>query len=243
MKRCDLPAYPTNLLTAMSVYGRVPEELPDDFDASLEYALFLAADGDQRTLQIMRMRFQDNLYYTQIGAKLNVTNERIRQIAERTCAKLCQPKCMMYIQYGITNVIEMESRKARSLGSEQGYLQGYKNGYADGTANRISQEAPITPGELGALGTADTISIEELNLSTRAFNCLWRGGIRTIGKLSRQRYRDLMSLRNFGEGTLKEIVEVMKQIGYPTEAMEPTKNNKGELKNVLQNHHNRRTFL
>lgn len=241
MKRCDLPAYPANLLATMSAYGRIPEDLPDDFDVSLEYALFLAADGDQRTLQIMRLRFQDNLYYTQIGAKLNVTNERIRQIVERTCEKLCQPKCMLYIQYGITNVVEVESRKARNLGFEQGYQQGYKNGWADGTAGRLSAEAPCASDELGALGTADGISIEELGLSARAFNCLWRGGIRTVGQLAKQRYRDLMSLRNFGELTRKEIVETMKKLGYPTDAMEPIQ--KGEVKNNVQASYHHRTFL
>lgn len=59
--------------------------------------------------------------------------------------------------------------------------------------------------------------IEELGLQVRAFNCLKRAGIGTVGEvLDRlQRGRDeMLAIRNFGEKSLDELIEALIEKGY-----------------------------
>ncbi|BAT72194.1 DNA-directed RNA polymerase subunit alpha [Thermosulfidibacter takaii ABI70S6] len=57
------------------------------------------------------------------------------------------------------------------------------------------------------------MGIEELNLSVRAYNCLKKKGINTVGELVRLRREDLMSLKNFGKKSLEEVEKVLASLG------------------------------
>lgn len=52
-------------------------------------------------------------------------------------------------------------------------------------------------------------SIEDLNLSVRAYNCLKSANINTIGELVAREEQDLLKFRNFGKKSLSELVEVI----------------------------------
>ncbi|HEX6640210.1 MAG TPA: DNA-directed RNA polymerase subunit alpha C-terminal domain-containing protein, partial [Thermoanaerobaculia bacterium] len=54
---------------------------------------------------------------------------------------------------------------------------------------------------------------EAMQLSVRARNCLTRGGIATIGDLSRRTVRDLQSIRALGAKTLDEILGEVRRLG------------------------------
>jgi DNA-directed RNA polymerase subunit alpha len=59
--------------------------------------------------------------------------------------------------------------------------------------------------------------IDDLGLQVRAYNCLKRAGISTVGEvLTRlQKGRDeMLAIRNFGEKSLEELVEAMQEKGY-----------------------------
>ena len=49
------------------------------------------------------------------------------------------------------------------------------------------------------------LPIEDLNLSMRAYNCLRRGGIKTIGDIMERSPDDLLAIRNLGMKSLLEI--------------------------------------
>lgn len=55
--------------------------------------------------------------------------------------------------------------------------------------------------------------VEQLNLSVRTMNCLRRGGIATVGELASKSEKDLMSLRNFGQKSNREIKERLESLG------------------------------
>ncbi len=50
-------------------------------------------------------------------------------------------------------------------------------------------------------------TIEELDLSVRAYNCLKKANINTVGDLIKYKQQDLLKVRNLGRKTLKEIIE------------------------------------
>ena len=56
-------------------------------------------------------------------------------------------------------------------------------------------------------------SIDELNLSLRASNCLKNANIRTIGELTKKTEDDLAKTRNFGKISLMEIKTKLHELG------------------------------
>jgi DNA-directed RNA polymerase subunit alpha len=60
-------------------------------------------------------------------------------------------------------------------------------------------------------------NIEDLDLSVRAFNCLKRAGITKVGEIIEKLERDeeeLLAIRNFGQKSLDELKENLRQKGY-----------------------------
>lgn len=58
----------------------------------------------------------------------------------------------------------------------------------------------------------DMFSIRRLDLSTRARNCLWRAGIRTVKELLETSTEDLLHIRNMGIHTVEEVCNLKKYI-------------------------------
>ena len=61
--------------------------------------------------------------------------------------------------------------------------------------------------------------VEQLNLSVRTMNCLRRGGIDTVGQLIGKEERELLALRNFGQKSMRELEERLKEIGLSFKAL------------------------
>lgn len=79
-------------------------------------------------------------------------------------------------------------------------------------------EAEPQPGEaLGLSPERYNTSIEELSLSVRAYNCLKRSGLMTVGQVLEKSEEDLLSLRNFGEKSYWELMDRLLELGFVTE--------------------------
>ena len=57
------------------------------------------------------------------------------------------------------------------------------------------------------------MSIEELDLSVRAFNCLKRAGINTVAELVQRNQEDMMKVRNLGKKSLEEVEQKLIGLG------------------------------
>lgn len=60
---------------------------------------------------------------------------------------------------------------------------------------------------------APTISIEDLELSVRAYNCLKRASINNMGELLKKSEHDLLNIKNFGKKSSDEVIEKLHQFG------------------------------
>lgn len=58
------------------------------------------------------------------------------------------------------------------------------------------------------------MTIEELDLSVRSFNCLKRAGINTVKDLINHTEEDMMKVRNLGRKSLDEVILKLKSLGY-----------------------------
>ena len=57
------------------------------------------------------------------------------------------------------------------------------------------------------------MSIDELELSVRSFNCLKRAGINTVEELCNRTSEDMMKVRNLGRKSLEEVLAKLKELG------------------------------
>ncbi len=58
------------------------------------------------------------------------------------------------------------------------------------------------------------MTIEELDLSVRSFNCLKRAGINTVGDLINKTEEDMMKVRNLGRKSLEEVINKLASLGF-----------------------------
>ena len=56
-------------------------------------------------------------------------------------------------------------------------------------------------------------TIEDLDFSVRAYNCLKRAGIHTLQDLVNKSENDMMKIRNLGKKSLKEVLDKVKDLG------------------------------
>ena len=58
------------------------------------------------------------------------------------------------------------------------------------------------------------MTIEELDLSVRSYNCLKRAGINTVEDLTLRKEEEMMKVRNLGRKSLEEVVGKLKSLGF-----------------------------
>lgn len=58
------------------------------------------------------------------------------------------------------------------------------------------------------------LTIEELDLSVRSFNCLKRAGINNVADLIGKTEEDMMKVRNLGRKSLEEVLNKIKSLGF-----------------------------
>ena len=77
------------------------------------------------------------------------------------------------------------------------------------------QSLELTEVITGTAGSPDLeLGIEDLELSERPNNCLKRAQIHTIGELILKSEADLLSITNFGQKSLDEIIEKLDERGH-----------------------------
>lgn len=75
----------------------------------------------------------------------------------------------------------------------------------------FTQEEEEVDAEFQRIQNLMKTSIEDLNLSVRAYNCLKSANINTIAELVSRDEQDLLKFRNFGKKSLSELVEVIEE--------------------------------
>ena len=57
------------------------------------------------------------------------------------------------------------------------------------------------------------MTIEELELSVRSYNCLKRANINTVEELTEKTEEDMMKFRNLGKKSLEEVKNKLAELG------------------------------
>jgi DNA-directed RNA polymerase subunit alpha len=76
-----------------------------------------------------------------------------------------------------------------------------------------AQSMQVGPAEDDSMPSDYAITVEELNLSVRSYNCLKREGINTVGDLVEKSEAELMDIRNFGQKSIDEVKAKLEELG------------------------------
>lgn len=64
------------------------------------------------------------------------------------------------------------------------------------------------------------MTVEELDLSVRSYNCLKRAGINTVEELNNKSEEDMMKVRNLGKKSLEEVQRKLAELGLSLKSMD-----------------------
>ena len=64
------------------------------------------------------------------------------------------------------------------------------------------------------------MSVEDLDLSVRSYNCLKRAGIHTVEDLTKRSEDDMLKVRNLGRKSLEEVIKKLEDLGLGLRAQE-----------------------
>ena len=84
--------------------------------------------------------------------------------------------------------------------------------FIDLSENAKTAEVMVEPRN-DSVEKAMVMSIDELELSVRSYNCLKRAGINTVEELCSKTSEDMMKVRNLGRKSLEEVLSKLKELG------------------------------
>ena len=88
------------------------------------------------------------------------------------------------------------------ISKESQYYKAYIAGYRDGVADAFSGKVQSLK-----VNTPEKIPIDVMGLSTRARNCLLRVGCKTVANILALDEHTVITMRNLGSKTAKEIAQ------------------------------------
>lgn len=105
----------------------------------------------------------------------------------------------------------ISAKEAVSLGAK--VLTEHLNLFADLSDEIYHTEIMVEKDDNGKEKILE-MTIEELDLSVRSFNCLKRAGINTVEDLINKSEEDMMKVRNLGRKSLEEVVNKLQSLGF-----------------------------
>lgn len=233
--------WPYNLLDAIVRPSWFPGHREDNVD---HYWKDLVSEDQMRGLEaametlspreteFLLLYFRDGLNLEEAGLRFGVTRERARQIIAKAIRRLRHPTCSRLITLGIQGAVLQNENKNRrlQLEAEMYELDSWEralNFIREGLLERAASLSRATgkyfdfqeqvlsgPAAGGEKEGIMYLSIDELNLSVRSWNCCKRAGINTLGELvDRARMGEsggLLRIRNLGRKSLEELLDRIK---------------------------------
>lgn len=142
----------------------------------------------------------DSIYTPVLKVNYTVENTRVGQITD-------YDKLTLDVwTNGVVNAQEAVSLAAK-------VLTEHLNLFVDLSDQGYSTEIMVEKDDKGKEKVLE-MTIEELDLSVRSFNCLKRAGINTVEDLINKSEEDMMKVRNLGRKSLEEVIIKLQSLGF-----------------------------
>jgi len=167
--------------------------------------LAAVADLTEREQKVIEDRYMHHMTLEQCGYHFNVTRERIRQVEARALRKLRHPYSSKHWLLDTMDKAREAQEELSRIELENVRLKNYIESHCPESKmacdNKPEDEHPVS------------VSIDELELSVRSFNCLRRAGINSTADLEGFTVERLMKVRNLGRKSIDEIIMRLKDYG------------------------------
>lgn len=162
---------------------------------------YVAAERNKQTLQsIIGVIPVDSIYTPVLKVNYKVENTRVGQITD-------YDKLTLEVWTDGT----ISAKEAISLGAK--VLNEHLNLFVDLSDEAIMTEIMVEKDDGGKEKILE-MTIEELDLSVRSFNCLKRAGINTVDDLINKSQEDMMKVRNLGKKSFDEVRAKLNSLGF-----------------------------
>jgi DNA-directed RNA polymerase subunit alpha len=142
----------------------------------------------------------DSIYTPVLKVNYTVENTRVEQITD-------YDKLTLEVWTDAT----ISAKEAVSLAAK--ILNRQLNHFVD-LSDETSSTEILEKVEDSGREKALEMTIEELDLSVRAFNCLKRAGVNTVGDLASKSPEEMMKIRNLGKKSLEEVIAKIQSLGF-----------------------------
>ena len=142
----------------------------------------------------------DSIYTPVLKVNFGVENTRVGQITD-------YDKLTLEVWTDGT----ISAKEAVSLSAK--ILTRQLNHYVDLSEEVSNTEIMDTQEDTGKEKVLE-MTIEELDLSVRAFNCLKRAGVNTVADLINKSQDEMMKVRNLGKKSLEEVLAKLDSLGF-----------------------------
>ena len=142
----------------------------------------------------------DSIYTPVVKANYTVENTRVGQVTD-------YDKLALEVWTNGT----ISAKEAVSLAAK--VLTEHLNLFVDLSGDVYDGEIMVEKDDKGKEKVLE-MTIEELDLSVRSFNCLKRAGINTVEDLINKSEEDMMKVRNLGRKSLEEVVAKLNSLGF-----------------------------
>lgn len=126
------------------------------------------------------LRYKDGLTLELISNRYGITKSRVGQVINQALQRLREEQNVNCLVLGIDAYSEM-----------------HRDEHLQKSIKRVNRNLY-------------EISIEELNISGRAYNCLMKTGYNTIGKVAELSFEEILQLKNMGETAANEVIKKVK---------------------------------
>lgn len=162
---------------------------------------YVSADRNKKLLpEVIGVIAIDSIYTPVLKVNYTVENTRVGQITDFD---------KLTIETWTDGTIS--AKEAVSLGAK--ILNEHLNLFIELSEEASNTEVMVVKSE-DVNGKTLEMTIEELDLSVRSFNCLKRAGINTVKDLTNKTEEDMMKVRNLGRKSLEEVIAKLDQLGF-----------------------------
>ena len=162
---------------------------------------YVSAERNKQMMQpIIGVIAIDSIYTPVLKVNYTVENTRVGQITD-------YDKLTLEVWTDGT----INAKEAVSLGAK--ILNEHLSLFGDLSDEAFDTEVMVVKDDNNTEKVLE-MTIEELDLSVRSFNCLKRAQINTVEDLTNRTEEDMMKVRNLGKKSLDEVVAKLRSLGF-----------------------------
>lgn len=193
-------------------------KIPEDVTVTMERLIDECMTDEERL--IIRLLYKECDTLEEVAKILNRSQERVRQKRAKIFQKLRSRNHKCYMCYGDNywfNEHNLRDRVLNDVYTEKLTKELHRLDDLISYRKAVLNGTPVPVRD---------VAIEDLNLSVRAYNCLFRAGCRTLGDVAAMTENQCMQIRNLGCRAFAEVKVALKDHGYHFRKEEENTNEK-----------------